>query len=148
MMPRSSRLREGEELPTELPLAVWTELGNLSILVQRNDGEGINRGACVQVIGEPCRVQRPTVLRSFEQAQQLVLESSIDQRGRFRGIVQLDLRQLLRDVVHVATGTAGILECELTLASRAYQGDVGAATQPRAQHRSVASPIPNGEPPP
>src|SRR5512132_1564209 len=132
-IPRISRL--SEELPTGLPLAVWSELGDLSILVERDDGVGVYGSTCHQIIAEPRVAQRPTMLRGIEQFQDAIAVLPIDQHARLRRITQLDAGHPPRHVVHVPTRASGIFERELTLASCTHQGNVGTTAQRGAQHR-------------
>ena len=90
-----------EELPTGLPLAVWSELGDLSILVERDDGVGVNGSTCHQITAEPRVAQRPTMLRGIEQFQDAIAVLPIDQHARVRGVVELHIGESLRDLIHI-----------------------------------------------
>src|SRR4029077_12605936 len=112
-IPRISRL--SVVLPTALPLPVWSELGDLSILVYRDDWVGIHGRASLQVTAKPGIAKRSAVLGGLEQPLHLVAVLSIEQGKGLRGVVEYHAGHPLRHVVYITTGAAPVLEREVSV---------------------------------
>src|SRR3954470_14791044 len=79
-IPATSRL--SDEFPTgPLPLAIWSELRDLPVVVDRNHRMRVDVGANNEVLGEARFGERAAVLRVLEQAIEPISIASIDQRA-------------------------------------------------------------------
>src|SRR5260221_7153234 len=133
-MPPSSRFRA--ELPTGLPLALGSQLGDLAVLIDRDDRKGIHRRAEGEVVPESPGGQGPAVRRGVEEPHQVVAVLPVDQRRGNRRVLDLQGGQPSGNEMHIPPRAGGVLQCELAVLPRAYERDVRSSPKRRAQHRT------------
>src|SRR3954464_3173604 len=108
-----------------LPLAFGPQLGDLTILVDRNDRERIHGRTRRQVCLESRGGQGPAMRRGLEQPHQVVAVLAVQQRRWERRVIEPHGTQPALDVLYEATRTGRILERELPILTGADDGDVG-----------------------
>src|SRR5688500_5854906 len=103
-MPAISRLRG--VLPTGLlPLPVWSELGDLSVLKDRNHWMCVDTRAHREVLGKACLSEGAAVLCVLEQPIQPVAIPLIDETACVRRVVETDVREPLGDSPRITART-------------------------------------------
>src|SRR4029453_19198385 len=133
-IPQISRLRG--VFPTGLlPLAVWSELRDLPVVVDRYHGMCVHLGANDEILGEARFGERAPVLRILEQAIEPISIAFVDEGAGLRGVVEPCVGELAGDCARESAGTCRILERELPIATGAHDGHVSRAAGSHPNHR-------------
>src|SRR5437764_731083 len=115
--------------------ALGAELGDLSFLIDRNDGNGVDGGAIDEIVAIASFDEGTTVGRCGEEAHQIVAVASIDEHRRERGVVDGDVGSAADGVVYITASAGRVLKRELLVAPGTENRNVRPSSKRRAQHR-------------
>src|SRR2546423_4034053 len=113
-------------------LALGAQLGDLAVLVDRNDGIGVDSCTVGEILAVTCLTQRATMGRRREESHEIIAVAAIYEHRRKGCVVDGDVRAAAHGVMNVPASAGRIFERELLFASGAENRNVGPSPKCRA----------------